>query len=209
MRARKRTWRIGGILLGVAGVLTLLAGQYMLSAFALRVVIDLVWASGVLVFAVGLSRDASVVVRRPLGMTALIIVAVTPLVSDGVVLALPEVRSPDDPAAVAASVVSWGGTIVSLAAGLVAAVQIARLGGVPRRWRLMPMWALCVSVGAAALQYALVAILFGAGAGQDVLVAANMIGVLSLLAPTLGLGVVALVAAASERPDSVDVYRPV
>jgi hypothetical protein len=209
MRARTRTWRTGGILLGVAGVLTLLAGQHALNGFALRVVIDIVWAIGVLAFAVGFSRDASVVGRRPLGMTALIVVAVTPLVSDAVVMALPEVRSPDDPAVVATSVVSWGGTIVSLAAGLVAAVQIARLGTVPRRWRWMPMWALCVSVGAAALQYATVALLFGAGAGQDVLVAANMIGVLSLLAPTLGLGVVALVAAASERPDSVDVYRPV
>ncbi|WP_153004749.1 hypothetical protein [Microbacterium testaceum] len=209
MWARTRTWRTGGILLGVAGVLTLLAGQHALNGFALRVVIDIVWAIGVLAFAVGFSRDASVVGRRPLGMTALIVVAVTPLVSDAVVMALPEVRSPDDPAVVATSVVSWGGTIVSLAAGLVAAVQIARLGAVPRRWRWMPMWALCVSVGAAALQYATVALLFGAGAGQDVLVAANMIGVLSLLAPTLGLGVVALVAAASERPDSVDVYRPV
>ncbi|KTS55851.1 hypothetical protein NS206_14545 [Microbacterium testaceum] len=209
MRARTRTWWTGGILLGVAGVLTLLAGQHALNGFALRVVIDIVWAIGVLAFAVGFSRDASVVGRRPLGMTALIVVAVTPLVSDAVVMALPEVRSPDDPAVVATSVVSWGGTIVSLAAGLVAAVQIARLGTVPRRWRWMPMWALCVSVGAAALQYATVALLFGAGAGQDVLVAANMIGVLSLLAPTLGLGVVALVAAASERPDSVDVYRPV
>ncbi|KTS81403.1 hypothetical protein NS183_17135 [Microbacterium testaceum] len=209
MRARTRTWRTGGILLGVAGVLTLLAGQHALNGFALRVVIDIVWAIGVLAFAVGFSRDASVVGRRPLGMTALIVVAVTPLVSDAVVMALPEVRSPDDPAVVATSVVSWGGTIVSLAAGLVAAVQIARLGTVPRRWRWMPMWALCVSVGAAALQYATVALLFGAGAGQDVLVAANMIGVLSLLAPTLGLGVIALVAAASERPDSVDVYRPV
>lgn len=209
MRARTRTWRTGGILLGVAGVLTLLAGQHALNGFALRVVIDIVWAIGVLAFAVGFSRDASVVGRRPLGMTALIVVAVTPLVSDAVVMALPEVRSPDDPAVVATSVVSWGGTIVSLAAGLVAAVQIARLGTVPRRWRWMPMWALGVSVGAAALQYATMALLFGAGAGQDVLVAANMIGVLSLLAPTLGLGVVALVAAASERPDSVDVYRPV
>ncbi|KTS03105.1 hypothetical protein [Microbacterium testaceum] len=209
MRARTRTWRTGGILLGVAGVLTLLAGQHALNGFALRVVIDIVWAIGVLAFAVGFSRDASVVGRRPLGMTSLIVVAVTPLVSDAVVMALPEVRSPDDPAVVATSVVSWGGTIVSLAAGLVAAVQIARLGTVPRRWRWMPMWALCVSVGAAALQYATVALLFGAGAGQDVLVAANMIGVLSLLAPTLGLGVLALVAAASERPDSVDVYRPV
>jgi hypothetical protein len=190
-------------------VLTLLAGQHALNGFALRVVIDIVWAIGVLAFAVGFSRDASVVGRRPLGMTALIVVAVTPLVSDAVVMALPEVRSPDDPAVVATSVVSWGGTIVSLAAGLVAAVQIARLGTVPRRWRWMPMWALGVSVGAAALQYATMALLFGAAAGQDVLVAANMIGVLSLLAPTLGLGVVALVAAASERPDSVDVYRPV
>jgi len=188
-------------------VLTLLAGQYMLSAVALRVAIDLVWAAGVVSFAVGFSCDASVVARRPLGMTALVVVAVTPLVSDGIAIALPEPQSADDPAVVALSVVSWGGWLVSVAAGLVAAVQIARLGAVPRRWRWMPMWALCVSVGAAALQYIAVSVLFGAGAGQDVLVVANMIGIMAALAPTLGLGVVALVAAASERPDSVDVYR--
>ncbi|BAJ73409.1 hypothetical protein MTES_0445 [Microbacterium testaceum StLB037] len=207
MRARTRTWRTGGILLGVAGVLTLLAGQYMVNAFALRLVIDLVWAAGVVVFAVGFSRDASVVARRPLGMTALVIAAATPLVSDGVMTALPDAFSADDPVIAAISVVSWGGWIVSAAAGLVAAVQIARLGAVPPRWRWMPMWALCLTVGAAAVQYITVSVLFGAGAGQDVLVVANMIGVVSALAPTLGLGVVALVAAASERPDSVDIYR--
>jgi len=188
-------------------VLTLLAGQYMVNAFVLRLVIDLVWAAGVVVFAVGFSRDASVVARRPLGMTALVIAAVTPLVSDGVAIALPDALSADDPTITAISVVSWAGWIVSLAAGLVAAVQIARLGAVPRRWRWMPMWALCLTVGAAALQYITVSVLFGAGAGQDVLVVANMIGVVAALAPTLGLGVVALIAAASERPDSIDVYR--
>ena len=208
MRLRTKTWRTGGILLGVAGVLTLLAGQYMISAFVLRIVIDLVWAAGVLVFAVGFSRDGSVVARRPLGVTALVGVAVTPRVTAGVGLSQPAPSAPDEPAAVAASVVSWSGSIVSMAAGLVAAVQIARLGAVPRRWRWMPMWALGVSVGAAALQYVTVVVLFGAGAGQDVLVAVNMIGILVLLAPTLGLGIVALLAAASERPDSVDVYRP-
>ncbi|WP_153004131.1 hypothetical protein [Microbacterium testaceum] len=207
MRARTRTWRTGGILLGVAGLLTLLAGQYMLSPTVLRVVIDLVWAAGVICFAVGFSRDASVVARRPLGMTALVVVAVTPLVFDGITIALPEPLSASDPAVVASSVVSWGGWIVSMAAGLVAAVQIARLGAVPRRWRWMPMWALGLSVGAAALQYITVSVLFGAGAGQDVLVIANMIGIVAVLAPTLGLGVIALVAAASERPDSIDVYR--
>ncbi|KTR96340.1 hypothetical protein NS220_02665 [Microbacterium testaceum] len=191
----------------MAGLLTLLAGQYMLSPTVLRVVIDLVWAAGVICFAVGFSRDASVVARRPLGMTALVVVAVTPLVFDGITIALPEPLSASDPAVVASSVVSWGGWIVSMAAGLVAAVQIARLGAVPRRWRWMPMWALGLSVGAAALQYITVSVLFGAGAGQDVLVIANMIGIVAVLAPTLGLGVIALVAAASERPDSIDVYR--
>ncbi|WZH37089.1 MAG: hypothetical protein PIR02_00165 [Microbacterium enclense] len=208
MRERTRTWRIGGILLAVSGLLTLLAGQYTMNPFAARAAIDIAWAAGVMVFAVGLSRSASVVARRPLGVSALAVVAFAPLVAGVVVGLLPEVRAADDPAVVVMSSISVAEFLLMIAAGLVATVQIARLGAVPRRWRRMPLWALCVSVGAAAVQYALVALLFHSGAGQDVLVPVTSIGLISLLVPTLGLGILALIAAASERPDSIDVYRP-
>lgn len=208
MRARTRTWRIGGILLAVSGVLTLLAGQYMMNPFAARAAIDIAWAAGVMVFTVGFSRSASVVARRPLGMISLAVVAFAPLVAGVVVGLLPEVRAADDPTVVVISGISVAESLLVIAAGLVATVQIARLDVVPRRWRRMPLWALCVSVGAAAVQYVLVSLLFSSGAGQDVLVPTTLIGLVSVLAPTLGLGVLALIAAASERPDSVDVYRP-
>ncbi|MDF2991063.1 MAG: hypothetical protein K0S37_1577 [Microbacterium sp.] len=208
MRARTRTWRIGGILLAVSGVLTLLAGQYMMNPFAARAAIDIAWAAGVMVFTVGFSRSASVVARRPLGMISLAVVAFAPLVAGVVVGLLPEVRAADDPTVVVISGISVAESLLVIAAGLVATVQIARLDAVPRRWRRMPLWALCVSVGAAAVQYVLVSLLFSSGAGQDVLVPTTLIGLVSVLAPTLGLGVLALIAAASERPDSVDVYRP-
>jgi len=209
MRARTRTWRVGGILLAVAGVLTLVGGQYVLDPFAMRITVDLFWATGIAVLAWGLSRDASVVARRPLGMTALAVVALTPLVVDTILLVLPDPVSASDPSVAAVSGLVWTGTFVSTAAAFVAAAQIARLGAVPRRWRWTPMWALGLSLGAAVLQYAVVALLVQTGAGQDALVPTTLLGVVAALVPTLGLGIAALLAAAGERPESVDVYRPV
>lgn len=208
MRARTRTWRIGGILLGVSGLLTLLGPQFPPGGPFLRVLIDLAWAAGVLVFAFGLSRTSSVVARRPLGLSALVVVAVLPVAVNAGMNALPTVSTSEQQTYIAVSIgVTYTAVAVSIAAGLIASVQIARLGAVPPKWRWAPMWALIVSVGAATLVQVLWTVLDGLGAAQEVMVLGGLVGTVGSLAPTLGLGIVALLAAADQRPDSVEVYR--
>lgn len=208
MGRRGITWRVGGILLGVCGLLGLGGAQMLGASLVTQTLIDVLWASGILVFAIGLSRAGSVVARRPLGLAALIVVALLPLVVNlSYTLAPMQVVASDPSTAYAAYAFSLSASAVSIAAGIVAATQIARLGAVPARWRWAPMWALAISVGCALLVQAGWTVLGAAGADQGVLVAVGAVGWIGSLAPTLGLGVVALLAAATERPQSVEVFR--
>ena len=208
MGKRSVTWRVGGILLGVCGVIGLAGPRLVGAPMAQQILIDGLWALGILVFAIGFSRAGSVVARRPLGVTALVVVALAPLVVNlSYNLAPVTVVSADPSTAWTAFAVSLTASAVSIAAGAVAATQIARLGAVPARWRWAPLWALGISVGCAVLVQGVWGALGAAGADQSVLVAAGVIGWIGALAPTLGLGVVALIAASTDRPDSVEVFR--
>ncbi|MFS0793313.1 hypothetical protein [Microbacterium sp. 1P10AE] len=208
MGRRSVTWRVGGILLGVCGLLGLAGARIIGASVVQQILIDVLWALGILVFAIGFSRAGSVVARRPLGVSALVVLALAPLtVNLSYALAPVQVISAQPSTAWTAFAVSLTASAVSVAAGAVAATQIARLGAVPARWRWAPMWALGISVGCAVLVQGVWVALGAAGADQGVLVAAGAIGWLGMLAPTLGLGVVALIAAATDRPDSVEVFR--
>jgi hypothetical protein len=178
------------------------------SPVATQVAIHVSWALGILVFAFGLSRAGSVVARRSLGVSALVVVALAPpLVNLAYNLAPPQVVSADASTAWTAFAVSLSASAVSIAAGVIAATQIARIGAVPARWRWAPMWALGISVGCAVLLQGVWVALDAAGADQSAMVAAGAIGTVGLLAPTLGLGVVALIAASTDRPEAVEVFR--
>lgn len=207
MRSRATTWRTGGILLGVSGLLGVVGFGFFSIPGGAAVVVDILWAAGVLVFALGLSRAGSVVGRRPLGVTALAVVGIAPLL----VNTARDLTPSAGPTATAPFFVSAAfaltAAVLSIAAGAVASVQIARLGAVPRRWRWAPMAALAISVGMALLQQIGYVVVLGAGAGQGPGSALALLGVIGFLAPTLGLGVVALLAAAGERPESVEVFR--
>lgn len=208
MGKRSVTWRVGGILLGVCGLLTLGGAQVIGPGYAMQLVIDVSWALGILVFAFGLSRAGSVVARRPLGVSALVVLALVPLVVNlAYNLAPPRVVSADASTGWTAFAVSLSASVVSIAAGVIAATQIARLGAVPARWRWAPMWALGISVGCAVLIQVAWGVLGAAGADQRAMVAAGSIGTIGLLAPTLGLGVVALIAASTDPPEAVEVFR--
>lgn len=208
MGKRSATWRVGGILLGVCGVIGLGGARTVGSPVVAQILIDGLWAVGILVFAVGLNRAGSVVARRPLGLTSLVVLALAPLIVNLTYTLTPvQVVSSEPATAWLASAVSVTASAVSIAAAAVAATQIARLGAVPARWRRAPLWALAISVGCAVLVQVVWGALGAAGADQGVIAAVGVIGWIGYLAPTLGLGVVALIAAATDDPRSVQVFR--
>jgi hypothetical protein len=208
MGRRSVTWRVGGILLGVCGLLGLGGPRIVGAAAVQQVLIDGVWALGVLVFAIGFSRAGSVVARRPLGVSALVVLALAPLVVNLAYAFAPVLVIATQPStAWTAFAVGLTASAVSVAAGAVATTQIARLGAVPARWRWAPMWALGISVGSAVLVQGVWVALGAAGADRGLIAAAGAIGWVGALAPTLGLGVVALIAASTDRTDSVEVFR--
>ena len=198
MRGRRLTWTIGGVGLIGAGVAGMLQGATLATPLTdtLALLVDILWAASVLVFAIGSSSHDSVTARRPLGTIALILLALwSPAMR---VIGL--FQDPTNPT----PIVPWEVTIlVPLALSLVAVVQIARAGVVPRRWRWMPAIALGVQVASVALGQLL---MMDQATAMQTVGLASALGILGFLAGTLGLGIVALLAVASERPASVPVF---
>lgn len=214
MRSVRRTWTIGGAGLIVAGVI----GMLWSAAPGLRGfdwVVTIVFGASVLFLAIGLSREASVVARNPLGVGALAVVALWPLVPLIAEPLLPRM----DPATFeagleayraaesASTALFYSDLAVSFGAALIAVVMIARSPTVPQPWRWAPMWALGVQIVSAVVPQYLFAIFFGSAQISDVVALAGLIAQLGFLARTLGLGVLALVLAARVRPGSVEVLR--
>ena len=77
MRGRRLTWTIGGVGLIGAGVAGMLQGATLATPLTdtLALLVDILWAASVLVFAIGSSSHDSVTARRPLGTIALILLA--------------------------------------------------------------------------------------------------------------------------------------
>ena len=207
MRQATRTWTIGGIALIASGVFGMLRNGLPSTLGAHQLVgvtTDALFAIGVLLLACGLTREASIVARGPLGVTALVLVAAWPLASTlatGLVgLLEPQGQGP------AWTMLGNFALIFPTAVGLIAAVQIARAGVVPSPWRWAPLWALGLHAVAWALPqltYAAVG-LAGIQLYADLFV---MLGTLAFLASTLGLGVLTLVLAARRRPKSIEIFR--
>lgn len=214
MRQQRLTWMIGGIGLITCGVIGMLQYSVVSLAEASGLLLDVVFAASVLLFAIGLAPSASVVRRRPLGVTSLVVIAVWPLATRAVA---PLLRTMDATtfeagldayraAESALTTVFYVNLLVSIAASLLACVQIARAGVVPMPWNWAPLWALIASVTAGVIPQ----VLFTAttsGSAQGYAEIAILINALGFLARTLGLGIVALMLAARARSETVDVYR--
>ena len=212
------TWTIGGVGLVLCAAMGMLRysllGMASVFAIAIAIAVDVVFAAAVLLFAIGPSREASVVARRPLGVSALSIVALWPFV---IRIAQPFLPTMDaatfdaglDAYRAAESVLTavfFVNLLVSLAAALIGTVQIGRAGIVPTPWRWAPLWALLVSVAAGVLPQLLFA--FAGPAGTETFVqAATLLSALGFLSRTLGLGIIALVLAARVPHGSVEIYR--
>lgn len=203
MRSVKTTWMAGGAGLVACGVLGVLTYSMLgtPSTQVISLVGDAIFATAVLLFAIGLSPGASVVARRPLGVTAMVIVAAWPLVAF-VISSLLALNEPGD----GSMIYGYVALIVPAGAGLVAAVQIARAAVLPSPWRWAPAWALAVQAAAWAIPNVII-VAAGPEAIQGLANVLAALGMLAFLVGTFGLGILALILAAQQRPDGVEIYR--
>ena len=209
MRRRNLTWTIGGSALILSGVLVMMREIALGSSLtpALAVIAELTWSVGVTVFAVGRTRYESVVARRPLGIVAILILAWWQVAARIVFDALTPSGGFATPDSVPPTYVVFGylHLLMPLAAGIIATVQIARTRIVPSPWRWAPLWVLGLSVLVGVITQAMFATL--ALPQQALADVATLLGALSNLASTIGLGVLALVLSERGRASSVQIFR--
>ncbi|WP_223623303.1 hypothetical protein [Microbacterium sp. EST19A] len=169
----------------------------------LRTVADVIFATSILLFSFGLSRDASVVDRKPLGAGALTVFALWLLLA----LALTPVLD-TDPSSGSGSweIYRYVTLLVPAASALIAASQIARGRTVPAPWRWAPMWVL----GLCAVTWIIPQIIVATVRPESIQAFADlfvMLSALASLAGTLGLGILAVVLALRPQSGSVEVFR--
>lgn len=199
----RTAWMIGGGLLVACALFPLVTQGLFLPGIGF--VSAGLWAASLLVFALGVRGQGSVVARRPLGVTALLIAALIPVAATLFWTLLPSLPQGSWPIPLGDVV-----QVVLIAVLVVATVQIARAGAVPESVRWMPLIAL---VAATAVQVVVVAVALNAPSmGSDALTFVYLAGVLAATAAQLVLGIAALVLAPRlKKPapaEPVQVYPP-
>lgn len=205
-RDAKLAWIVGGSLLVVYAALILTLDANPLPLPAGDVVLAAVWAAALLTLAFGVRRSGSIVARRPLGVTALAVSALLPMLSALLWTVLPWDAS--EPAA--GVMIGQALAVIDLAALAVAAVEIARAGAVPHHLRWVPLIVLAVCAGTQ------LAVQIVGVAASDVVAHPGFGAVFrgATLLATLGillLGILAIVFAPrddSRRGGVVQVYPP-
>ncbi|MDF2556095.1 MAG: hypothetical protein K0R60_1990 [Microbacterium sp.] len=208
-----RTLMIGGVLLIVSAVAAFAAPNAFAASLPFHTV--LYWGSvvafstSVLVFAFGVGRGGSIVARRPLGVTAALVLALWPFVERVLTWAMPFDEG------TAEFYQGWGyvSLTVKIAAAVVLVVQIARAGVVTGRLRWAPAWALAAVVVPQILAQVLV-IAMGIDQSRtevDGLILLFGLGQLAAFAAPVTLGILAIVLA-QRRPapsgEPVQVFPP-
>lgn len=206
VRDARRAWILGGSLLIAYAVFRLIAsGSPVFVLPGASIVLDVLWAGALLVFAFGIRRSGSVVARRRIGVTALVVAALLPFVSALLWWAVP-IEAWDISISV---MVGQGLIVLGLAALLVATVVIGRAGAVPHRVRWVPLIVLGVGAGSQILAHAV------AGPLASTLDQTALVTVVfgSIMLSDLGvllLGILAIVLAPrTAAPAPVQVYPPV
>lgn len=198
-------WRIGGTLFlacaAVSVVQPFLVGSVALG-FA-HLARTALFSAGLIVFALGVRRAGSVVARQPLGVVAMLVLAVV-MVLDGVVSVVVPFSMD-----LVNFFMTWNYVVpaIELGAAIVTVIVIARAGVVRPPWRWVPLWAL---IAAAAPQLILLAVAASPGADLQAM-AVPMYGIAQLvnIAVPLTLAVGAMFLS-QERPEprSVQVFPP-
>lgn len=205
-RDARLAWIIGGSLLAAHSALILTLDVMPMPFPAGDLVLAVVWVGALLVLAFGIRRSGSVVARRPLGVTALVVAAVMPIVSMLAWVVVPIDNS--DPTM--GIMVGQTLAVIDLAALAVAALAIARAGAVPHRLRWVPLIVLAVCAGVQIAARAVAVASPDALAQPDVIaffMGATLLGTLGILL----LGILAIVFAPREQArsdETVQVFPP-
>lgn len=139
----RRAWTLGGGLLIAAPLFGLVWWPGLLPGGIVGLIGTALLSAALLVFALGIGGTGSVTARRPLGTGALVALAVWVLASQLVwnVLGGSNIFPEFSPQLLYVDV------LIHFVAALIAVIQIARAGVVPRPWNWAPAWV----VGAAAV----------------------------------------------------------
>lgn len=199
----RTAWFIGGGLLTACALFPLATQGLFVPGIGF--VSAALWAASLFVFALGVRGRGSVVARRPLGVTALLVAALLPVTGTVVWSIVPALPQGSWPIPIGDAM-----QIALIAALVVATVQIARAGVVPAKVRWMP---LIVLVAATAMQAIVVAVaLNSSSVGPAALPLVYTAGVIAVAAAQLVLGIAALVLAPQLEtvtpPAPVQVYPP-
>ncbi|MCE0510171.1 hypothetical protein LVJ59_14050 [Microbacterium sp. KKR3/1] len=205
MRKIRRSWLLGGIGLISCGIVGI-ARSSVLGAPGADVILallsDLLWAGAILLLSIGLSREASVVARSPLGLSASAVVALWPVTAT----VLGPLVLPQEPTATEAwQIWAYLSVLIPLISGLIAAMQVARARTVPAPWNWAPLWALGVQTIVWVVPQAV-----GASSPRALIEMAAVLpalGLLGFVASTLGLGIVAVTLAGHRRVNTVPVFE--
>ena len=208
-----RTLMLGGVLLIVSAVAAFAAPQAFGASLPFHAILywgaTVAFSAAVLVFAVGAGRGGSIVARRPLGVTAAVILALWPFAERVLTWAVPF----DDSSTEFYQVWAYVSVAAKVAAAIVLVVQIARAGVVTGRLRWAPAWALAAVVVPQLLAQVLM-IAMGIDQSRtevDGLILLFGLGRLASFAAPVTLGILAIVLA-QRRPappgGPVQIYPP-
>lgn len=212
--ALRRTLLVGGVLLIASAVLAFATPSLLSMPGVLRTGVfwtaTLAFSAALIVYGVGLGRTGSIVARRPLGVGAMVLLAVWPLVDSAVSLPLAQAVGPTE----FSLAWGWASIAVRLGASIVIVVQIARAGVIRGRMRWAPLWAL-VAVAVPQLLAQLLIVASGVAVGgneNDGIWLLFGLGQLTAFAAPVGLGILSIVLASRQAAraasEAVQVYPP-
>ncbi|NLP84058.1 hypothetical protein HF576_09365 [Microbacterium sp. CFH 90308] len=200
-------WIIGGSLLIAVGLLPMALQAASVFVPGLDLFGDALWAAALTLFAFGVRGAGSVVARRPLGVTALLLAGFLPLAGTLAWQFVPA-GSVTPGAAIPITQIQL---VLMLAALLTATVQIGRAPVVPPGLRWLPL--IAVIVVATAFAGAQIIAMQVPTLGQQVL---SLFVAVTTLVPALALfavGIAAIVAGVQQPPradpTTVQIYPPV
>ncbi|MDF2434728.1 MAG: hypothetical protein JWP44_4359 [Mucilaginibacter sp.] len=198
----RRAWVIAGAMLLASVVIDLAAQPSTVVFTGAGILGTVLFSASLLVFAFGTRGSDSVTARKPLGTAALAVLALWTLLLPALQSVFFPVGDPPGPLLALGFVDSF----VRFAAALIAIIQIARAGVVPRPWNWAPAWPLGAMV---ALWLTTQVVVFGSAQESQVIAAGIVVNLDSLVrvGSAVFLGVLAIVLAnRPTRPQSVPVY---